>query len=72
LTALAGAGPFIAALDARTEDGWRDQAGLEEQHALVGFDREAADGFVSARLAGVNLAQETAGFVEGADAYRGL
>jgi outer membrane receptor protein involved in Fe transport len=52
------------------EDGWRDNAGLDEQHALVGIDTDLGDWTVASRLAFVNLQQETAGFVEGADAYR--
>ncbi|MBU6373856.1 MAG: TonB-dependent receptor [Alphaproteobacteria bacterium] len=70
VTGRADHGPFIAALDARKEEGWRDQAGLEEQHALVGFDLERASWTLAGRIAAVNLAQETAGFVEGTNAYR--
>lgn len=63
-------GPVIAALDARKEEGWRDQSGLEEQHALFGYDVESASAFASVRIAGASLQQETAGFVEGTKAYR--
>jgi iron complex outermembrane recepter protein len=52
------------------EDGWRDNAGLDEQHALMGFDTELGKWSLASRLAFVNLEQETAGFVEGTNAYR--
>lgn len=52
------------------EDGWRDQAGLDTQHALIGADAAFGGWSLQSRLAFVNLEQETAGFVEGANAYR--
>lgn len=60
----------LAALSATHEDGWRDNAGLDEQHALVGLDTDLGRWSLASRLAFVNLEQETAGFVEGANAYR--
>jgi iron complex outermembrane recepter protein len=57
-------------LSTNHEDGWRHNAGLDEQHALVGLDTRLGHWSVDARLALVNLEQETAGFVEGTNAYR--
>ena len=52
------------------EDGWRDAAGLDEEHALLGLDADLGAWSLQSRLAFVNLEQETAGFVDGTDAYR--
>jgi outer membrane receptor protein involved in Fe transport len=52
------------------EDGWRDNAGLDEQHALAGFDTQLGQWSIASRFVFVNLKQETAGFVEGTNAYR--
>lgn len=60
----------IAGISVAHEDGWRDNAALDEQHALIGVDAVVGRWVVKPRLAFVNLEQETAGFVEGADAYR--
>lgn len=57
-------------LAAKHEDGWRDNAGLDEQHAIAGVDARLGEWSVASRLVFVNLEQETAGFVEGTDAYR--
>ncbi|KAF0177522.1 MAG: TonB-dependent receptor [Hyphomonadaceae bacterium] len=57
-------------LSTRNEDGWRDNASLDEEHAHVGIDDELGDWSIASRLAFVNLEQETAGFVEGTNAYR--
>jgi outer membrane receptor for Fe3+-dicitrate len=65
VTGLWSAGPALAALDLRQERGWRDQAGLLEQHALIGIDGAAGGWTASARIAAANLNQETAGFVDG-------
>jgi outer membrane receptor protein involved in Fe transport len=54
----------------RDEAGWRDASGLEMQNALV----EGAGRFGiwawSASVSALNLRQETAGFIEGADLYK--
>jgi len=57
-------------LAANHEDGWRENAGLDEQHALAGFDAQLGRWSLTSRLIFVNLEQETAGFVEGTNAYR--
>lgn len=68
--AMLSNGGLVAGLSLSREDGWRDNAGLDEQHALFGLRTDAGGWSVDARLAFVNLEQETAGFVEGANAYR--
>jgi iron complex outermembrane recepter protein len=55
---------------ARHEDGWRDAAGLDEQRVAFAFIDELGRWSLLSRLAFVNLEQETAGFVEGTNAYR--
>lgn len=52
------------------DGGWRDQSGLEEQKliAMLGHRSDAAT--MSLNLAATNLHQETAGFIQGKDAYR--
>jgi outer membrane receptor protein involved in Fe transport len=60
---------LIAGLAARHENGWRQDAGLDLQKLLVGWDGDAGAWRVRARLAAVNLEQETAGFAIGPDAY---
>lgn len=52
------------------EDSWRDNASLDRQHALFGFDSVLGKWSLESRIAFVNLEQETAGFVEGTNAYR--
>jgi iron complex outermembrane recepter protein len=51
------------------EDGWRDQAGLDLQKALLGWDGQVGGWSVRARTSASNLEQETAGFVIGPNAY---
>lgn len=55
---------------AKHEDGWRDNASLDEQHALAGLDAQFGPWSLASRFTFVNLEQETAGFIEGANAYR--
>jgi outer membrane receptor protein involved in Fe transport len=52
------------------EDGWRSNAGLDTQHVLAGIDADMGPWSLASRLVFINLEQETAGFVEGANAYR--
>ncbi len=66
---LGGRG-LMGGLSALREAGWRDAAGLEQHKALLGWDGRLAGWTVRARLAGDVLHQETAGFVEGEDAYK--
>ncbi len=69
-TSLDASSAALLGLSAQHEDGWRDNASLDEQHALVGFDTTLGAWSLTSRIAFVNLEQETAGFVEGANAYR--
>lgn len=59
-----------AGLSLQHEDGWRDNASLDEQHGLFGINTDVGDWSIDGRIVFVNLQQETAGFVEGANAYR--
>ena len=54
-----------------TDDGgWRDASGFEEQKLNAVSTRELAAGSLRLSLSGSNLDQETAGFIQGEDAYR--
>ena len=54
-----------------TDDGgWRDASGFEEQKLNAVANRELAAGSLRLSLSGSNLDQETAGFIQGEDAYR--
>jgi outer membrane receptor protein involved in Fe transport len=61
-------GLFGAAV--RHEDGWRDNSGLDQQKALLGWDGALAGWDVRARADYVNLNQDTAGYVLGTSAYK--
>src|SRR5262245_23856075 len=52
------------------DGGWRDASGLDEQKLNVGLTRRLDEGHFAIRLAATNLNQETAGFVQGFNAYR--
>jgi outer membrane receptor protein involved in Fe transport len=60
----------IFALAQSHEDGWREQAGLDLHRALLGLDGTFGSWSIEARLTASALNQETAGFVEGANAYQ--
>jgi outer membrane receptor protein involved in Fe transport len=54
-----------------TDDGgWRDASGFEEQKLNAVSTRELAAGSLRLSVSGTNLDQETAGFIQGEDAYR--
>jgi len=54
-----------------TDDGgWRDASGFEEQKLNTMSTRELATGSLRFSISGSNLDQETAGFIQGEDAYR--
>jgi outer membrane receptor protein involved in Fe transport len=54
-----------------TDDGgWRDASGFEEQKLNAIATRALAGGSLRLSLSGSNLDQETAGFIQGEDAYR--
>lgn len=51
------------------EDGWRADSGLDQQHLLLGWNAYLGSWNLESRFVFQNLNQETAGFIEGADAY---
>lgn len=61
---------LLAGLSFLDENGWRDEAGVDQQKFSLRWDY--GDGAFSARtiLAAVNFNQETAGFAEGPNAYK--
>jgi iron complex outermembrane recepter protein len=58
------------AVVATHDGGWRDASGLDEQKLNVALMRRLSEGHFTMRLAATNLNQETAGFIQGHDAYR--
>ncbi len=52
------------------EDGWRAASGLDQQHALVGWDSRFGEWKLQSRFVFQNLNQETAGFIQGPNAYK--
>ncbi len=54
-----------------TDDGgWRESSGFEEQKLYAAWTPALARGSLKLSLSGSNLDQETAGFIQGEDAYR--
>jgi iron complex outermembrane recepter protein len=66
---LAQANGRLGAFAATHEDGWRDNALLDLQKLLLGWDGAAGAWNLHLRGSASNLEQETAGFVIGANAY---
>jgi outer membrane receptor protein involved in Fe transport len=52
------------------DGGWRDDAGLDEQKLNLSLLRRQGDATLGVQFAATNLAQETAGFIQGFDSYR--
>lgn len=52
------------------EDGWRAASSLDQQHALAGWDAYLGDWTMKSRFVFQNLNQETAGFIQGTNAYK--
>ncbi|HLS79799.1 MAG TPA: TonB-dependent receptor [Steroidobacter sp.] len=52
------------------DGGWRDQSGLEEQKLNLGLTHRMDGAQLGLHLAATNLNQETAGFIQGENAYR--
>ncbi len=65
----AGGGLGLVML-ATDDGGWRDASGFEEQKLNAVWSQAVGDGTLKLALSGTNLDQETAGFIEGEDAYR--
>jgi outer membrane receptor protein involved in Fe transport len=57
-------------LNVSHETGWRDDAGVDQQQALVKAQTDAGGWTFAPSLYAMNLNQETAGYVEGTDAYK--
>lgn len=55
---------------ATKDGGWREDSGLEEQKINISYDRELRTGTLAVTLAATRLKQETAGFIQGEDAYK--
>jgi outer membrane receptor for Fe3+-dicitrate len=64
-----GVGLF-GSLTLDSEDGFRDEAGLDQQKLSLRADTEHGDDKFTFIVAAQNLNQETAGFVRGPDAYK--
>ncbi len=52
------------------DGGWRDSSGIDEQKLNVGLAQRRGDALLGLNLAATNLQQDTAGFIQGFDAYR--
>lgn len=52
------------------DGGWRDSSGIDEQKLNIGLTRRAGDAVMGLDLAATHLDQETAGFIQGFNAYR--
>ncbi|MBX3702600.1 MAG: TonB-dependent receptor [Steroidobacteraceae bacterium] len=65
-----GARAFGIALHATDDGGWREASGFSEQKLSAVWVSPAAAGELVLRLSASNLAQETAGFITGDNAYR--
>ncbi len=55
---------------ATDDGGWRDASGFEEQKLYAAWAPSLAQGSLKVSVSGSNLDQETAGFIQGEDAYR--
>jgi outer membrane receptor protein involved in Fe transport len=66
----AGAGALIAGITLDNDADFRADAGYEQAKGFVKFRPAVAAGEVEIGFAGTLLDQETAGFIEGKDAYR--
>lgn len=66
---VSSAGGWLGGFAAVHEDGWRDNAGLDLQKTLIGWDGRASGWDLRLRASASNLEQETAGFVIGPRAY---
>lgn len=66
-----GATTDVGGLVVVTHDGgWREDAGLDEQKLNLSLQRRQGDATLGVQFAASNLSQETAGFIQGFDAYR--
>jgi outer membrane receptor protein involved in Fe transport len=65
-----GSNGYYAGLSLSSEAGYRDQSGADQQKATFRHDYSGNGVSISTVVSATNLNQETAGFVEGEDAYR--
>lgn len=52
------------------DGGWRDSSGIDEQKLNIGLEHRRANAVMGLNLAATNLNQQTAGFIQGFNAYR--
>jgi len=57
-------------LSATTDGGYKDESGFDQQKLLLRYDTESGNTRVSTRFSYTNLNQETAGFIQGRNAYK--
>jgi len=62
-------GGFRILANGTHDGGWRDDSGYDQQKLNVGWQTRMAGGDLVASFAATNLNQETAGFIQGKDAY---
>lgn len=65
-----GSGALRASLHLAHDGGYRDSSGYDEQKIQIRYDREYGNWDIAGSISYQNLNQETAGFVQGPDAYR--
>jgi len=65
-----GLGAVQIALGVRHDGGWRDESGFDEQEALLGWNAAWRAWTIESRVFVQNLNQESAGFIQGTDAYK--
>ena len=66
----AGGVDMFAALSLTDDNGWRDVSGVDMQKLTWRAGADVGDWRITAGISGVNLNQETAGFLQGTDAYK--
>jgi iron complex outermembrane receptor protein len=52
------------------DGGWRDSSGIDEQKLNIGLAHRAGESLMGLDLAATNLEQQTAGFIQGFNAYK--
>jgi outer membrane receptor protein involved in Fe transport len=63
-------GGYFAALSLMGDHGWRDSSSVDQQKLTLRQSARGEDWRVTTTFAAVNLNQETAGFIQGTDAYK--
>jgi iron complex outermembrane receptor protein len=70
LSHKSGATDIGGVVVATHDGGWRDSSGLNEQKLNLGLAHRAGDATMGLDLATTNLEQQTAGFIQGFNAYK--